>query len=469
MQVSELESTGLKKTFKVTVEADQINAQMDAELKLAGERVKIPGFRPGFIPMKVLQQRYGKSIQPDVLKAIINQTSGEIIAQKNLKPAMTPQINIEDYKEGQALVFTMSLESFPEIPEISFDGITLERKTFDIEEKEINETIERIAGRNPKFTPLEEGSKAKLGNVVSIDFKGMIDGIAFDGGSAKDFMLELGSNQFIGNFEEQLVGLKKGDDKIVNVTFPKDYQAENLAGKDASFAVKVKEIYRKETAEADDEFAKKLGFADLRAFREGIRNQLIKEYEQVVRNHLKRQLFDALENKVEFELPQCMLDLEFTSIWERLKEAKARGEDMMDGKDEAELEKEYREIAARRVKLGLMLASIGSHQKLQITREELGRAVMQQANQYPGQEKQIMEFYRSHPERLDDMRGPILEEKAVDFILSKVTFNDRKVSVDELVKESEEDGEIRKKAKSAKSKTAKAEDAPKKSAAKKKK
>ena len=467
MQVTELESKGLKKSFKIVVGAAQINEQMETELKAAGERVKIPGFRPGFIPMKILQQRYGKSLQPDVLKAVINHASSDVIAKKKLKPAMTPQINIEDYKEGGDLAFTMSFESFPDMPEIAFDQITLERKTFEIEEKEIDESAARVAEHNPKFAPAAEGSKARSGNAVLIDFKGMVDGKAFDGGSAEDFRLELGSGQFIEGFEEQLIGTRKGDDKIVNVTFPKDYPAQNLAGQEASFAVKVKDILIKETPEVNDEFTKTLGFADVRAFREAIRDRLMKEYDQVVRNQLKKQLFDTLEEKAEFEAPQSMVEMEFNTIWERLQEAKKRGDDIMADKDEEELKKEYQRIAQRRVKLGLLLADVGSRHKLQITREELGRAVMQQAGNYPGQEQQVMEFYRKHPERADDLRGPILEEKAVDFILSKVTFDDTKVSVDELVEESEEDGDSKKKA--AKSSKAKADKPEKEAAAKPKK
>ena len=440
MQVTELESKDLKKSFRIVVEAAQINAQMEAELKRAGEQVKIPGFRPGFIPMKILQQRYGKNVQSEVLKHVINQSTADTLEQRGLKPALTPQINIEDYKDGGSLAFTMSFESFPEIPEIAFDEITLTRKTFDIDEKKIDEAVKRIAERNPTFTPLEERSKAKSGDAVTIDFKGMINGVAFEGGSASNFKLELGSSQFIEGFEEQLIGAKTGDDKIVQVTFPKDYHAEKLAGQEASFAVKIKEVASKETPVINDEFAKGLGFADLRAFREGLRDRLIKEYDQVVRNQLKKQLFDALEEKVDVELPQGMVDMEFNTIWERVKDAKDK-----EGQSEEELKKEYEQIAQRRVKLGLVLADVGSRNKLQITREELSRAVMQQASMYPGQEKHIMGFYRNHPERLEDMRGPILEEKSVDFILSKVKFEDDKVSVDELMKESEEEGVIKKK------------------------
>ncbi len=417
MQVTELESKGLKKTLRIVVEAAQINAQMEAELKRAGERIKIPGFRPGFIPMKVLQQRYGKSVQADVLKQVINQSSNDVIVEKKLRPALTPQINIEDYKEEGDLTYSMTFEVFPECRKSTSIKLRSTAIRSTSPKKISTKRLFASPSAARSSSAPRTAAKAQSGNVVTIDFKGMIDGVAFKGGSAEGFRLELGSGQFIEGFEDQLVGTKEGSEKTVKVTFPKDYQAQDLAGKEASFAVKVKEIFRKETPVIDDEFAKARGFADLRALREAIRNQMLKEYEQVVRNPLKKQLFDELEAQFDFELPQGMVDLEFNTIWERLKQAQAEGDPSMEGKSEEELKKEYKQIAERRVKLGLLLAEIGNRNKIQISREELGRAVMQQASMYPGQEKQIMEFYRNHPERAEDLRGPILEEKAVDFIL----------------------------------------------------
>jgi trigger factor len=450
MQITELESQGLKKKFKLVVDASVINQQTEAELKAAGEQVKIPGFRPGYIPMKVLQQRYGKAVQGDVLKSVINQTTGEALREKKIRPALTPQIMIEDYQDGGDLTFTMEVESFPDLPAITFDNITLDRPTFEISEAEIDEAAKRVAERSPEMKEAKEGAKAALGNILSIDFKGMIDGVAFDGGTASDFKLELGSKQFIDGFEDQLVGTKVGDDKIITVTFPENYPAEKLAGKEASFAVKVHAIYNKEVPEVNDEFAKARGFADKRAFCEAIRGQLIKEYDSVVRSQLKKALFDQLEEAYDFELPQTMVDMEFNSIWERLQQAKQSGDESFEGKSEDELKEEYRAIAERRVKLGIMLADIGQKNNVQISREELSRAVMQQASQFPGQEKRVVEFYQKNPDRIEDLRGPILEEKSVDLILSKVKFNDKKVTIDELMKESEEEGVVKKKPAKAK-------------------
>ncbi len=432
MQVRELDAKGLKKSYKITVDAATINAQTEAELKIAGERVKIPGFRPGFIPMKVLQQRYGKSVKSDVLKQVIQNATGELMNDHKYRPAMTPKVNIDEYKEEGDLNFTIEFEVLPKVAPISFEKITLERSTFDIADSDIDEALVEIAARNPRLDRVKEGSKAQLGNIVFIDFKGSIDGKLFDGGTANDFRLELGSKQFIDNFEGQLVGAKEGEEKIVTVTFPEAYPAKELAGKEASFVVNVKEIYSKETPEVDDAFAKQRGFADARAFREAVRGQLLKEYNQVVRGQLKKELFDVLEEEATFDLPETMVELEFKNIWERLKVAQAEGDSSLAGKSDEELKDEYFKIAQRRVKLGILLAEVGNANNLQVSSEELNRALMQQISMFPGQEKQVMDFYRSNPDRVNDLRGPLMEEKAVDYILTKVKFTDSKVSLKEL-------------------------------------
>lgn len=433
MQITELESNGLKRSFRIVVEASRINEQTDAELKEAGQRIKIPGFRPGNIPLKVLKQRYGKSVQADVLKNVIGQVTNETLAEKKLRPAMTPQIAIEDYKDDGDLTYTVTFEIFPDMPEIAFDQLTLDRQTFEVAEKDIDDALKRIAERSPVFTPAKEGAAAKKGQVVTIDFKGSLDGKPFDGGAADNFRLELGSGQFVPGFEDQVVGMRAGDDKVVNVTFPKDYPSANLAGKETSFAVHVKEIHDKAAPEIDDAFAKDRGLANLQTLRDAVKNQLSMEYDQLVRRALKKELFDALEDKCDFTLPQGMVEAEFNAIWQRLEEARKQGDPSLADKSDDELKKEYRTIAERRVKLGLLLADIGYRHKIAVTNEELNRAVMQQASQFPGQEKKVIDFYRNNPERAEDLRGPILEEKAVDFILNKVKYHDKKVTLEELI------------------------------------
>ncbi|MDX1975478.1 MAG: trigger factor [Rickettsiales bacterium] len=467
MQVTELESKGLKRSYKITVPQAQVETQMEAQLKEAGEKVKIPGFRPGFIPMNVLKQRYGKSVEADVVRQVINNSTNDLLKERKIRPATQPSINIDEYKEGGDLSFTIALEAFPEVPELKFDKIKLPRHVVEITEADIEDALKRISERTPQVERAKEGSKAKSGNVVIIDFEGSVDGKLFDGGTAKDFRLELGSGQFIEGFEAQLEGAKEGEARQVNVTFPKEYHSQSLAGKPASFAVTVKEIHDKTLPVIDEEFAKARGFADLPALHEAVRTQLVREYDQVIRQQLKKDLFDLLDETYEVELPPSMVEMEFNTIWERLQQAKAEGDESLVGKSDEELKEEYMEIAKRRVKLGIILAETGNRNNIQVTREELGRAVMQQAGQFPGQEKQVLEFYRNHPEHVEDMRGPILEEKAVDLILTKVAFEDKTISAADLLK-AEEEGAKPAKGKKAKASKSEAGEDAKKTKAKKK-
>lgn len=431
MQVTELSAEGLKRSYQVKVEAHTINSQIETELLSAGEKVKIPGFRPGFIPMKVLQQRYGKSVRDDVMRRVINDATRKVVTDHKLRPAMAPQIDVKSYEEGGDLEFTLILESLPEVPEVDFSKITLERLKFELEDKHIDEALTKLAERSPQLDA--KSGKAETGDVVDIDFKGIIDGSPFEGGTAEHFRLELGSGQFIDGFEDQLVGAKAGDERNVNVRFPEDYHQKQLAGRDAVFEVKVHEVLGVSHPEPNEEFAKARGFSDMRALREAIRDQLNREYGVMVRNRMKRDLFDELEEKCEFEAPRSMFDMEFKSIWQRLQQARASGDPQVANRDEAELKAEYEKIATRRVRLGILLSDIASKNNVQISPEELTNALMQYASMYPGQEKQVIAFYRQNPERLDDLRGPILEEKAVDLLLEKVALTDRNVSVEEML------------------------------------
>ncbi len=433
MQVTELESKGLKKNFKIIVGAEAIKARTETELKEVGKNAKIDGFRAGQVPLKVLEKRYGKAVQADVIKQVINSSIGDLVSKNKFRPTFTPQVAVEDYKEGGELAFKVEIEVFPEVPDLSFDDITLERRVFEVAQSDIDEAAQRIASHSPEFVALPEGTKAKSGNIVKIDFKGKVGGEAFAGGSAEDFDLELGSNQFIAGFEDQLIGAKSGEKRIVKVTFPEKYPSANLAGKDAEFEVTVKSVQEAKTPEVNEEFAKARGFSDLAALHEAIRAQIVSEFDQVVRDQLKKQLFDSLEKKYTFELPESMVEMEFNTIWERVKQSKEEGDESLKGKSDEELKSEYQQISRRRVTLGILLAEVGTRNKIQVSREEISRAVMQQARQFPGQERQIVEFYQKHPDRLENLRGPILEEKAVDLILGKVKFNDTKLSISELV------------------------------------
>ncbi len=432
MQIQQTGGEKLRKNFRITIEAADINRAMESELKTIGQRVKIPGFRPGFVPLKVLQQRYGKSVQGDVLKNVISDATEKAIRDNKLRIAMQPDVKVEDYKEAGDLVFTMAVDTMPEVPELKLTDIALEREVFEVGDDAVSHALDMLAKGNPKVVPQPAGAKAEMGNVVTMDFKGSIDGVPFEGGEAQNFRIELGSNRLIPGFEDQLVGAKTGEQRELNVTFPENYFNKEMAGKKASFDVTVKEVAKLETADLDDAFAKERGLADLAALKEAVRGQLGKEYGDIVRTRLKKRLFDELENLCDYPLPAAMVEMEFNGIWSRLQQAKAQDEDVYEGKSEAEVKKEYQAIAERRVRLGLLLADIGQKEKIQVSREELTKAVMEQAQQFPGQEKAVFDYYRKNPQKLDELRGPILEEKAVDWILAKVKMKDKKVTTKEL-------------------------------------
>lgn len=445
MQFNETAAEGLTKTYAVTIKADDIAKQMDTELKSLGKQVKIPGFRPGFVPMKVLKQRYGKSIVPDVLKNVVADATRKVIEDSKLRPASQPDVKLDEFQDEKDLTFSLTIEGLPDVPELDYSDIQVMRETFEVEDAEVDEALERFAKASPVVKPKAKTAKAAKGDVVNMHFEGKVDGELFEGGKAENFSVELGSGRLIGTFEQQLEGMKAGDKKDIEVTFPENYFSQNLAGKPAVFAVEVVDVSAQEMPEIDDEFAKSKGFADARALREAVRSELIRGHEATVRTRTKKRLFDALNDKCDYDLPPKMVEAEFNSIWSRLQQAKeqgeANGDDVYEGRSEEEIREEYQSIAKRRVRLGILLAEIGSREKLEVTRDELTRAIMDQASQFPGQEQAVFEFYKKNPSRLDELRGPILEEKSVDWILGKVKLEDKKVATSELTMDDEDDSD----------------------------
>lgn len=469
MEVKAKAHKGLSYSYSVTVPASALEQQMESELKSYGERAKIPGFRPGKIPMSVLKQRFAKDVMGEVLQHAVNKASREVIAENKLRPAMQPEIKITEFKEGGDLQFDMDLEVIPEVPAIAYEKFTIDEYVCEVPDARVVESLERLA-QTRRHLHKEEGA-AKLGSVVKIDFVGKIDGEAFSGGTAKGHMLELGSGQFIPGFEEQLVGAKPGDEVAVKVAFPKDYHSEALAGKDAVFDVSVHEVHRVHVPEVDEKLASSLGFDDMSALKKAVAEQMAQELARAIRERSKKQLFDVLDAKVKFDVPSRMVKGEFETIWKQIQEAKQRGDQTLQDKSEEALRKEYEAIAERRVRLGIILSEIGREQKLQITREEVSAAVMQQARQFPGQEDKVLEFYRKNPQQVDELRGPILEEKAVDWVLTKVKRSEKKITMEELLagEEDEEAAADSKPKKSAKKeeKSEKSEKSEKKPAKKK--
>ncbi len=435
MQITEKEHQGLTYSFAVTVPASAIAQESEVELKRVGEKVKMPGFRPGKVPMNVLKQKYGKDVMGDVLQNSINNAVRQVVEEKKLRPALQPDVKITEFEEGGDLSFDMTLEVFPEVPALDYDSITIDELTVDVPDSEVEQSLERLA-RSRRHPHTKDGA-AEQGDVVKIDFVGKRDGVAFPGGTGEGFQLELGSGQFIPGFEEQLVGAKAGDKVDVNVTFPTEYHSKDLAGAAATFDVTVHEVSYMHTPDVSDKMAEGFGFENLDKLKDAIREQLSEEFKRAARNKAKKQLFDVLDEKLTYPVPQGMLKLERESILKQVEEAKKAGDPELKDKSDDEIAKEYEKIAERRVKLGILLSDIGRSNNLQITREEISSAVMSQARNYPGQEEKVFEFYQKNPQQLDELRGPILEEKAVDFILSKVKRNPKPVSVEALMGEEE--------------------------------
>lgn len=476
MQVTETKVDGLKRGFKIVVPAETISSKVSDKLKSLGETVSIPGFRKGKVPESFLRQRYEKAVMGEVLDELIQSEASKTMADRSLRPAMRPKIEVVSFDEGKDLEFTMDVEVVPEITPVDFSTISLNKMVVDVPAEEVEKALERLASARSESEPVTEQRGAEKGDIAVIDFVGSIDGVEFPGGKGENYSLELGSGSFIPGFEDQLIGKKAGEKTDVKVPFPADYHAKDLAGKDAVFAVEVKELRRKKAPELNDEFAKFFGKETIDELRDMIRGELSKEYESVSMNSLKRDLLDALADAHDFPVPESMLEMEFDSIWKQVENAKNKGHlDADDAeKSEEELKNDYRAIAERRVRLGLLLAEIGMKNKITVTDADLNRAILMEARQFPGQEKAVFDFYAKHPEMLDRLRAPLFEEKVIDFILKAVKQNDVKVSVEELYKadaENEKKKPAKKKAapkKSAKKEEAGSEEKEAKPAAKKK-
>jgi trigger factor len=440
MNVTETKSEGLSREFRVTVPKGELAAKLNDKIKEMAPKVNLKGFRPGKVPPAHIKKMYGKSMMGDIVNDIVNETSTKALEEKSLRPASRPSIHLDVAADkvvaGEAdLDYHMHVEVMPEFEPTDVSAITLERMVAEPTEDEIAENLKRIADGNKAYDA-KEGA-AEKDDAVVIDFTGSIDGEKFDGGSAEGHTLVIGSGRFIPGFEEQLIGAKAGDDVNVNVNFPEDYGVETLKGKAALFEVKVHEVKAPKDVEINDEFAKTLGLESLDALKNAVKGQLSGDLNFATRQQVKRILLDALDERHSFDLPPLMVKAEFDQIWAQFEQERTAGrlseEDK--GKPDEELRAEYQKIAERRVRLGLVLAEIGRRADVQITNDELMNALRQEASRYPGQEKQVIEFYRQNPNALAQLRAPIYEEKVVDYILGKATVTDKTVTREELMKE----------------------------------
>lgn len=476
MKITEKDASGLKRIYEVVISASEIDAKVDAEILEAQKSVNMPGFRPGKAPVSLLKKLHGKNLLGKILEETVNETSAKVLADKNIRPAVQPKIEVVSFDEGQDLVYSMELEIVPEFDLPDLAKIKLQRLTIKIEQSQIDEAVEKIAAGQKDYKKAPKTYKAADGDAVLIDYVGSIDGVEFDGGKADGAQLVLGSNTFIPGYEEQLVGVKAGDNKDVTVSFPEGYQAEDLAGKEAVFKVNVIEVQKPGAVKVDDELAKRLGLEDMAALNDAVKGQIENEHSGLSRTHLKRALLDTLADSVDFDVPENMLAMENEQIMSQIKmdlhrqaaeeNPDIKPEDVAEPDDD--VKEEYKGIALRRVRLGLLLSEIGSKNDVVVGQDEITRAISEEARRYPGQEKQIFEYFQKDPNALAQIKAPIFEEKVVDFILELAKVTEKEVSVEEMMAaiEAEED-EAPEAKKKDKKKTATKKAAPKKPAAKK--
>ncbi|WP_297296659.1 trigger factor [uncultured Methylovirgula sp.] len=447
MQVTETRSEGLKREYKVVLPADDLASRVESQLNEIKAKARIKGFRPGKVPVAHLRRLYGRSIMAEVMQEAVNDANRKIVEDNALRLAGAPKIDLpkdqdelEKAFESKAdLSYVVALEVLPKVEVGSFDDVEIERLVADIPESEIDAAIKTIAERNRPFTPKDGEAVAETGDKVTVDFVGKVGGEEFQGGSAQDIDIVLGSGSFIPGFEDQIIGMKIGEERTVNVTFPEAYSEPTLAGKPAEFAVTLKAVAAPGTLDINDEFAKGLGFDDLEKLRQSMRASLEREASLVSRRKWKRELLDALDRKYSFDLPDELVEQEFSAIWRQAEaELKASGRTLADeGTTEEQERATYRRIAERRVRLGLALAEIGDVAGVKVSDEEVAQALFERARQYPGMEKQFIEFYRNNAERLAEIRGPLFEEKVIDHVLSQSKVTDRHVGKDELLTEVE--------------------------------
>jgi trigger factor len=440
MQVTETLSAGLKREYKVVVNQAELDRELNAKLEDMSRRANIKGFRPGKVPVAHLRRVYGKSAMAEVVQDTIDAKSKALLEEKKLKPAYQPEVKLSDDEtevravmDGKGdLAFSVSMEVIPDFDVKDHSGLALVRHVVDVAEDQIAETLKRLAANAKSFE--DKTGAAEKGDRVTISFVGTIDGTPFEGGTAEDAALELGSGQFIPGFEDQLIGAKAGDERVVKVTFPADYGAAALAGKAAEFATKVSKVEQATETAIDDAFASRMGFEDLAKLKEMVKERTAAEFAQMSAMKLKRDVLDALDKEYAFALPERLVEAEFNGIWNALTAEMNRSNKSFadENTTEEDARKEYRAIAERRVRLGLVLGTMGEKENVQVTEQELQNALMGRMRQFPGQEKMVIDYYRKNPGAMMELRGPIFEQKVVDSIVAKAKVTDKTVSKEEL-------------------------------------
>lgn len=436
MQVTETLSEGLKKEFKIVLTAAEVGARITARLDELAQTAQLPGFRKGKVPTSLLRKRFGQSLFAEEVQNAVRDSVRDTIQEHKLRPAMEPKIDVQKLEPEQDVEFTIALEELPNIEAPALDGITLERLTAEVTDSAVDEALNRIGAQQRRTEPVTEARPAAVGDILVVDYRGVIDGVAFEGGTAENVSVELGASGLLPEFDANLVGVKAGDTPEFDVVFPAQYHSDAVAGKTARFTVSVKELRTPVKVAIDEDFAKSLGADNLEALRNMIKDQLAREYRTMARSKLKRDLLDVLAERHNFDVPPTMVDMEFEQIWRQVEQAREQGDIDEEDKDKPEdqLREEYRAIANRRVRLGLLLSEVGTKNQITVSDDELTRAVIAEARRYPGQEQKVFEFYQKQPQAQQALRGPIFEDKVVDYLIELAEVTEKAVDVEELAR-----------------------------------
>jgi trigger factor len=446
MKTVETENEGLKRAYKLTIPAKDIDARVDGEIKRIAPTVRMPGFRPGKVPPNLIRKMHGEALMRDALNTAVQDSVQKLLSDKKLRPAMQPEVELDqDYESGKDAEVSVRLETLPEVPAAKIDGLKLERFNVEVDEKAVDDQLKQLAQSQTRYEDAKKGHKAANGDQVVIDFIGKVDGVAFDGGTGEGMAVVLGSGQLIPGFEDQMVGLKVGDEKQLNVTFPADYQAENLKGQPATFDVKVTAVKTAGETKLDDQFAKQLGLNDLEQLKGLLRDQQRQELNGLTRTHMKRRLLDQLAADHDFDVPPSMVEAEYENIMAQLRHEASHESDPEAALKEVEADAaEYRKIAVRRVRLGLLLSEIGAANGIEVSQQEMNRLIGQAAAQYqPKDRDAFVRYVQQTPMAAAQLRAPLYEDKVVDFLFSKAEITDLTVTRDVLERDLEsEEGHV---------------------------
>ena len=475
LSVTETHNEGLQRTYQISVPATELDKAINDRLAALNSKVKVAGFRPGKVPLQVLKARYGDSVQGEAVEDAVRKSSADAIRQQNIKPALQPNIKITAWAPGQNLEYTLEVELVPDVPQLMLDTLSVETVELEIPEARIAETLERLVKANTKFEAITTDRPTQIGDKVKIDFTGRIGGVEFAGGKAEGYTIELGQGRLIPGFEDQIVGMTKGETRDITVTFPADYPSEDTAGKDAVFTIVLHEIEQPIARTLDADLAKELGHDSVEALKAETISRLKQEMAELTRSYNKRKLLDTLDAATDFELPPTLVASELHSVWLQVHDADGEhthghAEHHLPEEDAAKL----RPIAIRRVKLGLVLADIGSRNTVTVSEEEVRRAIWQEAMRYPGQVREVLDYFQKNPQAINSVRAPLYEDKVIDFVFSQVKTTVKTMNEDDFQKlaeaeEQAEEASLGKPAETATAETTASETAASEPAAKPKK